>query len=61
MSTPLNFHLEQYDGPLDLLLDLIRKLVKEVNASLMLVSHDPVISKQLGRVLTLSELNRASR
>ncbi len=24
-STPLNFHLEQYDGPLDLLLDLIRK------------------------------------
>jgi len=26
---PLNFHLEQYDGPLDLLLDLIRK--HEVN------------------------------
>ena len=25
MSSPLNFHLEQYDGPLDLLLDLIRK------------------------------------
>jgi segregation and condensation protein A len=25
MSVPLNFHLEQYDGPLDLLLDLIRK------------------------------------
>ena len=25
MSAPLNFHLEQYDGPLDLLLDLIRK------------------------------------
>lgn len=24
-SSPLNFHLEQYDGPLDLLLDLIRK------------------------------------
>ena len=24
-STPLNFHLDQYDGPLDLLLDLIRK------------------------------------
>jgi len=24
-STPLNFHLEHYDGPLDLLLDLIRK------------------------------------
>ncbi len=25
MSAPLNFHLEQYEGPLDLLLDLIRK------------------------------------
>ena len=25
MPAPLNFHLDQYDGPLDLLLDLIRK------------------------------------
>ena len=25
MPSPLNFHLDQYDGPLDLLLDLIRK------------------------------------
>src|ERR1700677_4730073 len=25
VSLPLNFHLEHYDGPLDLLLDLIRK------------------------------------
>src|SRR5436853_7406543 len=25
VSTPLNFHLGQYEGPLDLLLDLIRK------------------------------------
>ena len=25
MSSPLNFQLEQYEGPLDLLLDLIRK------------------------------------
>jgi segregation and condensation protein A len=25
VSSPLNIHLEQYDGPLDLLLDLIRK------------------------------------
>ena len=24
-SSPLNFHLDQYDGPLDLLLDLIRR------------------------------------
>ncbi len=29
MSSPLNFHLEQYHGPLDLLLDLIRK--QEIN------------------------------
>jgi segregation and condensation protein A len=29
VSSPLNFHLEQYDGPLDLLLDLIRK--QEIN------------------------------
>ena len=29
MSSPLNFHLEHYDGPLDLLLDLIRK--QEIN------------------------------
>jgi segregation and condensation protein A len=29
VSAPLNFHLEQYDGPLDLLLDLIRK--QEIN------------------------------
>jgi segregation and condensation protein A len=28
-SSPLNFHLEQYEGPLDLLLDLIRK--QEIN------------------------------
>ena len=29
MAAPLNFHLEHYDGPLDLLLDLIRR--QEVN------------------------------
>jgi segregation and condensation protein A len=29
VSSPLNFHLEHYDGPLDLLLDLIRK--QEIN------------------------------
>ena len=29
MASSLNFHLEQYDGPLDLLLDLIRK--QEIN------------------------------
>ncbi len=31
MASPLNFHLEQYEGPLDLLLDLIRK--QEINIS----------------------------
>ena len=31
MSSPLNFHLEQYEGPLDLLLDLIRK--NQINIS----------------------------
>ena len=41
-------------------LDLIRNLTREVNASLMLVSHDPTISRQLSRVVVLSELNRAS-
>src|ERR1043166_3360869 len=29
VTAPLNFHLEHYDGPLDLLLDLIRK--QEIN------------------------------
>jgi segregation and condensation protein A len=29
-SSPLNFHLEHYDGPLDLLLDLIRKQQIEI-------------------------------
>jgi ABC-type lipoprotein export system ATPase subunit len=41
-------------------LDLIRALCKEVGASLLLVSHDPLISGQLPRVVALSELNRAS-
>src|SRR5258708_23662927 len=30
VSSPLNFHLEQYDGPLDLLLDLIRRQQIEI-------------------------------
>lgn len=30
MSSPLNIHLEQYEGPLDLLLDLIRKQQIEI-------------------------------
>jgi hypothetical protein len=32
-----------------------------VGASLLLVSHDPQISQQLQRVVSLSDLNRASR
>jgi putative ABC transport system ATP-binding protein len=42
-------------------LELIRALCKEVGASLLLVSHDPQISSQLSRVVSLAELNRASQ
>ena len=41
-------------------LELIRKLCDEVKASLLLVSHDPHITAQLPRAVSLSELNRAS-
>jgi putative ABC transport system ATP-binding protein len=40
-------------------LDLIRKLCAEIGSSLMLVSHDLDIARQLPRVLTLSEINGA--
>src|SRR5688572_17125063 len=42
-------------------LELIRALCAEVGASLLLVSHDPQISGQLPRVVSLAELNRASQ
>jgi len=41
-------------------LDLIRRLCDEVGASLILVSHDPQITRQLPRSVLLSELNRAA-
>src|SRR5205807_6417264 len=41
-------------------LELIRKLCAEVNASLLLVSHDFNIALQLPRVLSLSDINRAA-
>ena len=41
-------------------LDLIRGLCKEVNSSLLLVSHDLNIAGQLPRVTSLGELNRAA-
>ena len=41
-------------------LELIRRLCTEVEAGLLLVSHDPQISGQLPRVVSLAELNRAS-
>ncbi|MCC7349543.1 MAG: ABC transporter ATP-binding protein [Phycisphaerales bacterium] len=41
-------------------LDLIRRLCQEVGASLILVSHDPNITRQLPRSVVLSELNRAA-
>lgn len=40
-------------------LELIRRLCEEVHASLLLVTHDLDIARQLPRVLTLTELNRA--
>lgn len=42
-------------------LELIRALCAEVNASLLLVSHDRDIAAQFSRVLHLSELNAGSR
>ena len=39
-------------------LELIRKLCDEVKASLLLVSHDPTVTSQFPRVVTLAELNR---
>src|SRR5438552_10819327 len=41
-------------------LELIRKLCTEVGASLLLVSHDPTITAQLPRAVSLADLNRAS-
>jgi putative ABC transport system ATP-binding protein len=40
-------------------LALIRQLCDEVAASLLLVSHDPAITAQFPRVVSLKELNRA--
>ncbi|MDB5324475.1 MAG: hypothetical protein JWM57_44, partial [Phycisphaerales bacterium] len=39
-------------------LDLIRALCREVNASLILVTHDLKIASQLERVVRLDELNK---
>src|SRR5688572_30807936 len=41
-------------------LDLIRKLCDEVSAALLLVSHDPHITRQLPRAVSLAELNHAA-
>lgn len=38
-------------------LQLILRLCSEVNASLLMVTHDPNIAKQLARTVSLSELN----
>jgi putative ABC transport system ATP-binding protein len=42
-------------------LDLIRKLCSEVGSSLLLVSHDMDIARQLPRVMTFAEINPPSR
>jgi putative ABC transport system ATP-binding protein len=41
-------------------LDLIRKLCTEVNAALLLVTHDMGIARQMPKMLTLTELNRSA-
>src|SRR3954471_6821456 len=41
-------------------LELIRKLCSEVGAALLLVSHDPAITTQFPRVVSLAELNRSA-
>jgi putative ABC transport system ATP-binding protein len=41
-------------------LELIRRLCAEVKAALLLVSHDPGITRQFPRVVTLAELNTAA-
>jgi putative ABC transport system ATP-binding protein len=41
-------------------LELIRKLCTEVGASLLIVSHDPAITRQLPRSVVLADLNRAA-
>lgn len=41
-------------------LDLIRKLCDDVGASLLMVTHDPAITRQLPRSVALSEINRAA-
>ncbi len=41
-------------------LDLIRKLCAEVSATLLLVTHDLDIARQLPRTLTLAEINTAA-
>jgi putative ABC transport system ATP-binding protein len=41
-------------------LDLVRKLCDEVRSALLIVSHDPHITRQLPRAVSLADLNRAS-
>ena len=41
-------------------LQLIRNLCTEVNAALLLVTHDMAIANQFPRVVSLKDLNRAS-
>ena len=41
-------------------LELIRRLCTEVGAALLIVSHDPAITRQLPRAVVLAELNKAS-
>jgi putative ABC transport system ATP-binding protein len=47
-------------GNAQLVLELIRKLCNGVGSSLLLVSHDLDIARQLPRVLTLTEINQTN-
>ena len=53
MSSPLNVHLEQYEGPLDLLLDLIRK--QQINIQDIPIAR--ITAQYLEYVEKASELN----
>jgi segregation and condensation protein A len=57
VSAPLNFHLEQYEGPLDLLLDLIRKQqidIKDIPISTITAQYLEFMDKARGMDIDLS-------
>ena len=53
MASPFNFHLEQYDGPLDLLLYLI----KQEEIDIYEISLERITSQYLEYLQAFKELN----